>query len=346
MVRAYRDQKRFDHAEALARQGLGRFPAETFWPLLLALVLADQNPGEILESLAAGIAPMRVVRLAKNQGKATAMNVGALLARHQLLALIDGDALLDPYALPWIAWTFRRPDIGALTGNPRIRNRTTILGRLQVGEFSSIIGLIKRTHATYGRMFAVSGVICALRKQALHQAGWWSPHTLTDDVDVTWRIQRAGWRIAYQPNAIVWILMPETLRGLWRQRLRWAEGGGQMLLDNAGPMLRGNTPSLLPVYLDAVTSIVWSYCVLATLLLAALHGIGIRVLPTIPTFSLVPEWYGLTLCLTFLLQALVSTSLETRLERGLRGTIFGSSGTHWRFGRLMPLPPCSRSRGR
>ena len=115
--------------------------------------------------------------------------------------------------------------------------------------------------------------------------------------------------------------MPETLRGLWRQRLRWAEGGGQMLLDNAGPMLRGNTPSLLPVYLDAVTSIVWLYCVLATLLLAALHGIGIRVLPTIPTFSLVPEWYGLTLCLTFLLQALVSTSLETRLERGLRGTL-------------------------
>ena len=71
-----------------------------------------------------------------------------------------------------------------------------------MGEFSSIIGLIKRTHATYGRMFVVSGT-CALRKQALHQAGWWSPHTLTDDVDVTWRIQRAGWRIAYQPNAIV-----------------------------------------------------------------------------------------------------------------------------------------------
>ena len=35
-------------------------------------------------------------------------------------------------------------------------------------------------------------------------------------------------------NAIVWILMPETLRGLWKQRLRWAEGGAQMMVDFFG----------------------------------------------------------------------------------------------------------------
>ena len=46
-----------------------------------------------------------------------------------------------------------------------------------------------------------------------------------DFCEITWRVQLAGWRVVYEPNAIVWILMPETLRGLWRQRLRWAEGG-------------------------------------------------------------------------------------------------------------------------
>jgi len=280
------------------------------------------NTGAILDRLAAAFDRMRVVHLKTNEGKATAMNIGALLARHQLLVLIDGDALLDPFALRWIAWTFARADIGALTGNPRIRNRTSILGRMQVGEFSSIIGLIKRTHATYGRMFTVSGVICAFRKRVLHDAGWWSPHTLTDDVDVTWRVQRAGWRIAYQPNAIVWILMPETLRGLWRQRLRWAEGGGQMLIDNALPMLRFESPTLLPVYFDAAASILWAYCVLATILVGALHGLGVPILPQMPTFSLIPEWYELTLCLTFLLQAVVSAALESRLERRFPRMLF------------------------
>src|SRR4029453_12642897 len=91
--------------------------------------------------------------LAANQGKATALNTGALLARHELLVCIDGDALIDPQSLHWIARVFRRADIGGLAGNPRIRNRTSLLGRLQVGEFSSIIGLIRRTQTTYGRLF-------------------------------------------------------------------------------------------------------------------------------------------------------------------------------------------------
>ncbi|MBL8422236.1 MAG: hypothetical protein JNK06_01800 [Candidatus Accumulibacter phosphatis] len=51
--------------------------------------------------------------------------------------------------------------LGALTGNPRIRNRASLLGRLQVGESSSIVGLIKRAQTVYGRLFTVSGVVCA-----------------------------------------------------------------------------------------------------------------------------------------------------------------------------------------
>ena len=72
------------------------------------------NTAEILDGLSEKIANLRVVHLAKNQGKATAMNVGALLARHELLVLIDGDALLDPYALRWVAWHFRIPTLGRL----------------------------------------------------------------------------------------------------------------------------------------------------------------------------------------------------------------------------------------
>ncbi|HKD21545.1 MAG TPA: poly-beta-1,6-N-acetyl-D-glucosamine synthase [Rhizomicrobium sp.] len=278
--------------------------------------------GEILESLAQYMPQMRVVNLAQNQGKATAMNIGALLARHELLVLIDGDALLDPHALRWVAWRFNVPHLGGLTGNPRIRNRTSILGRLQVGEFSSIIGLIKRAQATYARLFTVSGVICAFRKVALHDAGWWSPHTLTDDVDITWRIQTAGWRISYAANVIVWILMPETLRGLWRQRLRWAEGGAQMLIDHAAPMVQGKQPTLIPVYVNVVLSILWAYCIVLTLAFGLLHFLHLPVLSQVPTFSLIPQWYGLTLCLTYLLQAFLSTSLERRFEPGMRWSLF------------------------
>ena len=74
-----------------------------------------------------------------------------------------------------------------------------------------------------------SSTVFARRRLRLPQAracsaGWWSPATLTDDVDITWRIQMAGWSVAYEPKALCWILMPETLGGLWRQRLRMVGG--------------------------------------------------------------------------------------------------------------------------
>jgi biofilm PGA synthesis N-glycosyltransferase PgaC len=250
------------------------------------------------------------------------MNVGALLARHELLVLIDGDALLDPHALRWVAWHFRHPLIGGLTGNPRIRNRTSLLGRLQVGEFSSIIGLIKRAQTSYARMYTVSGVICAFRKRAIYDAGGWSPRTLTDDVDITWRVQIAGWRIIYAPNVVTWILMPETLHGLWRQRVRWAEGGVQMLIDNARLMVSGKAPSLLPVYGNALVSILWAYCMLLTIGLGLLHGAHLPVLTRLPTFSLIPDWYGLVLCSAYLLQAGLSLWLERRFEPAKAYSLF------------------------
>jgi biofilm PGA synthesis N-glycosyltransferase PgaC len=262
------------------------------------------------------------VHLAANQGKATALNTGALLAKNEILVCIDGDALLDPQALRWIARAFRRGTVGGLGGNPRIRNRTSVLGRLQVGEFSSIVGLIRRAQTTYGRLFTVSGVICAFRKRALEDAGWWSPRTITDDIDVTWRVQVAGWRVVFQPNAIVWILMPETLRGLWKQRLRWAEGGGQMMVDFFWPMVTGRTPSLLPEYLNYLVSVVWAYVLILCLGVGLLSEVGLAPSALLPGFNLVPEWWGLTLTLTYLAQALTSHLIEQRYEPGMLRTLF------------------------
>src|SRR3954462_13542701 len=66
------------------------------------------NTAEVLDRLALRIPKLRVVHLAANQGKATALNTGALLAKHELLVCIDGDALHAPHALRWIARVFRR----------------------------------------------------------------------------------------------------------------------------------------------------------------------------------------------------------------------------------------------
>src|SRR5574341_1392493 len=92
---------------------------------------SKDDTGAVLDRLAAQHPRLRVVHLAENQGKAVALQTGALLAKHEILICIDGDALLDPAAARWFVPHFvESPEVGAVTGNPRIRNRSTLLGRL------------------------------------------------------------------------------------------------------------------------------------------------------------------------------------------------------------------------
>lgn len=276
------------------------------------------NTAEVLDRLAAQHPRLRVVHLAQNQGKAMALQAGSLLARNDILIGIDGDALLDPHCAQWLVRHFvADPEVAAVTGNPRIRNRSTLLGRVQVGEFSSIVGMIKRAQQNFGSLFTVSGVITAFRRSAVHQVGYWSPDMLTEDIDITWKLQRAGWKVLFEPNALVWILMPETLRGLWKQRLRWAMGGAQVMLKNFDVLQRSRQSFMWPLLAEMCASVFWSY------LLVLLTGLWVAslVLPadTLPALGspLVPRGGGLILGATCLLQFAFSKWLDGRYERGL-----------------------------
>ncbi len=285
------------------------------WPDWEVIAINDgssDDTGAQLDALTAREPRLRVVHLASNQGKALALRAGALLARHELVFCIDADALLDPQALAWLVrHLIADPRIGAVTGNPRIRNRTSLLGRLQVGEFSMIIGLIKRAQSMLGGLFCVSGVIGLFRRSALSSVDFWSSDCLTEDIDITWKLQRAGWQVAYEPHALIWILMPETLRGLWKQRLRWAQGGQQVLVANADLLLKPRHWHLLPLLLEPLLSLIWAYALVLALLLSLAGGLG--------PFSAALSPHGLALLLLSVsaLQFTVSFWLDRPYDRGL-----------------------------
>ena len=273
--------------------------------------------GAILERLAASHWRLRVVHLTANQGKAVALNAGALLAGGEYLMCIDGDALLDPDAVSWMmTHFFTGPRVAAVTGNPRVRTRSTLLGKIQTGEFSSIIGLIKRAQRTYGRIFTVSGVVTCFRKAALQEVEYWSSDILTEDVDISWKLQIQHWDVRFEPRALCWILMPETLRGLWRQRLRWATGGMQVLLKEGHILRNWRKRRMWPVFLEYLTSVVWAYTMLGVF---ALWIAGkLFTLPAeymVPT--LIPQWTGVVIGTTCLLQIGTSLFLDARYDRGL-----------------------------
>lgn len=282
---------------------------------------SSDGTGALLDELNTLYPKLRVIHLAHNQGKAIALNTGCQLTDAEFVVCIDGDAMLDPHSVDWLMMHMDSARVGAVTGNPRVRTRSTLLGRIQVGEFSSIIGLIKRAQRTYGRLFTVSGVVACFRLQALRDVGYWSPDMLTEDVDVSWKLQSRHWDVRFEPRALCWILMPETIRGLWRQRLRWAMGGTQVLMHNFRRMLSWRQRRLWPVYLEFGTSVLWAYAMTSIIALWFWGTVLGQPVPyAVPT--ILPQWTGVVVGTTCLMQVAVSLALDSRYDRGLKRHFF------------------------
>lgn len=278
---------------------------------------------EILLSLAKENPRLKVVNLAQNQGKALALQAGSLIAKHEYLVCIDGDALIDPYCVYWMAKHFiRYPQVAAVTGNPRIRNRTSLLGKIQVGEFSSIVGMIKRAQRSFGRLFTVSGVITGFRKSAVHEVGYWSPDMLTEDIDITWKLQRNGWDVRFEPKSLVWILMPETIKGLWNQRLRWAKGGVQVMFKNFKVLFLHKQTHLWGLMIELLLSMVWAYS-MVLVILVWIVGMILPVNYLMPSESpILPDQGSVILIGACLIQFGVSKWLDGHYDEGLGKNYF------------------------
>ncbi|WP_203642542.1 glycosyltransferase family 2 protein [Levilactobacillus andaensis] len=222
-----------------------------------------------------------VVALPVNQGKASALNQGLQVAKGDYLIAIDADSLLAPDAVTQLMTTLLdRPDYGAVTGKPVVRNRSTLLGRLQLLEYIGVIDLIKKAQAYLtGSITTVSGVIVAFRREALQDVGGWNPAVMTEDIDITWRLYRHHWRVAYEPRAVCWILVPERLRGLITQRQRWSRGGLEVLVTNWRGFYRnpwGQRFLLLETVVSNLWAVVTAFSLLAyTLKLLFLHGLSL-----------------------------------------------------------------------
>ncbi len=295
---------------------------------------STDGTAEILDRLVEENADwLRVIHLEPNSGKSKALNAGILVSRGEFLLTIDADCLVEKDVLTRMAWhLIEFPRVGAVTGNPRVRNRTTLLGKIQVGEYSNIIGLIKRTQRILGKVLTVSGVIAAYRKSAVLDCGLFDSDTVTEDIDITWKLQKKFWDIRYEPGALAWILVPETLKGLWRQRVRWAQGGVEVLKKHLDIFRDVRYRRIVPVYLEYFTGILWSHAFILMVVLwlvSVLLGLACQnygyffctegMRPPDGGFMyhspLYPRWYGAILGLACLLEFMTSFIIDYRYEK-------------------------------
>ncbi|MDT2047808.1 poly-beta-1,6-N-acetyl-D-glucosamine synthase [Priestia flexa] len=222
---------------------------------------STDGTADILKEISKKHPEVRVIQLYENKGKANALHLGAHASKAEFLICLDSDAILDQDAPYYLMYHFlhKGERLGAVTGNPRIRNRNTLLSRIQLVEYSSIIGSIKRTQRILGKIMTVSGVVVAFRKKALVDVGLWDRDMITEDIAISWKLQQRFWDIRYEPRALCWMLVPETLQGIWKQRVRWAQGGQEVMLRHWRALFQWKQRRIWIVYLEQWISTIWSF---------------------------------------------------------------------------------------
>ena len=257
---------------------------------------------------------VRLIAKEYNEGKAMALNDALGCLRGEIVLIMDADACPDPQILRWMVPHFESPRVAGVTGNPRVANRDTFLSQLQLVEFTSIVSLQRRAQRIWGRILTMSGVVGAFRRSALLDVGRYSPEMATEDIDMTWKLQRALYDVRYEPHALVWMRVPPTLRGLVKQRRRWALGLAQVLRRHGRVAVKWRTRRMWPVFYEATLSILWAYCfVVLTTLWAFSYAVGVPPAGVSP----IPNWWGMTIGTLCLTQLFTGVMLDRRYDRGV-----------------------------
>jgi biofilm PGA synthesis N-glycosyltransferase PgaC len=257
---------------------------------------------------------VRLLDKTVNEGKAMGLNDALPLCRGEIVVVLDADIVVTPGVLRALVPHFETSRVGAVTGNPRVANRGSLLRNLQTLEFASIVSVQRRAQRIWGRVLTVSGAIAAFRKTALVDVGLFSPDMATEDIDMTWKLQRRFWDVRYEPSAVVWMEVPPTLGELWKQRRRWARGLAQVLLKHRHVPMTWKLRRLWPVFWEGVLSIAWAYTFLAlTTYWLVAHAMGFSPYGSSP----IPSLWGMLTATACLTQLATGVLLDRRYDRGL-----------------------------
>ncbi|MEZ5722062.1 MAG: glycosyltransferase family 2 protein [Paracoccaceae bacterium] len=128
-----------------------------------------------------------------------------------------------------------------------VGNRVNLLTRLQALEYITAQNFERRAHDMLNSMLVVPGALGAWRTEALKAAGMYSPDTVTEDADMTVAVNRAGYRITYEDEAVAYTEVPETVRLLLSQRLRWSFGMFQTAWKHKGAIRERTSVGLISI---------------------------------------------------------------------------------------------------
>ncbi len=218
---------------------------------LLSIQVLDDSTDEtvelasrlIAEQAARGVRIEHLRRPNREGFKAGALQFGLARSRDELLVVFDADFAPAPDCLLKMVPFFSDPSIGMVQVRWGHLNRDySLLTRAQAILLDGHFVLESGARSRSGRFFNFNGTAGMWRRRAIEEAGGWQHDTLTEDLDLSYRAQLAGWKFVFLQDVTAPAEVPVDMNSFKSQQYRWAKGSAQTALKLLPRILKSSLP--------------------------------------------------------------------------------------------------------
>jgi len=171
--------------------------------------------------------------------KAGALKAGMAVAKGELLAIFDADFVPQASFLRDLVPFFENPQVGLVQARWGHLNRDlSPLTRAQGLAIDGHFSVEQAGRCWAGWILNFNGTAGMWRRSAIDDAGGWEGDTLTEDLDLSYRAQMRGWKVAYAIDVEVPAELPADIAAFKSQQRRWAKGSIQVAKKLAPALVR------------------------------------------------------------------------------------------------------------
>jgi cellulose synthase/poly-beta-1,6-N-acetylglucosamine synthase-like glycosyltransferase len=178
--------------------------------------------------------------------KSGALANGLTHTSAEFIALFDADFVIPPNFLRDMVPYMRDQKVGIAQGRWGYLNEEySTLTRATVMGLDAQFAIEQTGRSFGGLLLGFNGTGTLLRARCIEEAGGWQHDTITEDLDLSYRAQLAGWRIEYVPSVVCPSELPADVHGLKAQQFRWTKGTQETAKKMLPALMRSNlTPWL------------------------------------------------------------------------------------------------------
>lgn len=184
---------------------------------------------KIIKSLEKKYPKVKAVQTPKNTGCAAgSKNYGAKFVDTELIGFTDGDSFIEKGAIDKVVGFFNDKQIGSVTCSVLVENRNNFVERVQSVEYK-VIKFSRKLLEFIDSIYVTPGPLGIFRKSAFDKIGGFDEKNLTEDIEITWHLQAAGYKVKMAVPARAYTIAPSTIKTWFKQRNRWNIGGLQTI---------------------------------------------------------------------------------------------------------------------